>query len=321
MHGHLREGLQRIRRVLDDPASRAHPAERELALEAAGGLSYWLGDMAAAAISYDEAVALARANGDPLRLSNALYNLSFLQVWANLESNPAERAAKGEADIDEALALARQVGDRGAIARCLWGKANITNYLRIDYAAALPPVVEAIRIFRELGEHFSLAWALHSEGLARLRTGDLPAARAAFDEQVALLGEARDPSGLAIALGNMSQLAHAEGDPLRAIRLAGASAALRHLTGAELVSRIDAIEGRVVEATPENQGAWNEGLAMNFDQALAYALRRPSIRILPLPSGEAGARRRRVRGTRRVTRVASRRRIRSRRSRSARSCP
>ena len=79
---------------------------------------------------------------------------------------------------------------------------------------------------------------------------------------------------MAIALGNQSELALAEGDRLRAIRLAGASAALRHLTGAELVSKVDAIEGRVLEATPEDEGAWKEGLAMTFDQAVAYALRR-----------------------------------------------
>jgi tetratricopeptide (TPR) repeat protein len=275
-HGHLREGIQRARRILDDPASLAHPAEREAALEAAGGLSYWLGDMTTAASSYNEALALARSNGDPLRISNALYNLSFLQVWANVDRNPADRATDAEAEIDEALALARQVGDRGAIARCLWGKANITNYLRNDFASALAPLGEAILIFRELGDHFSLAWALHSEGLAHLKTSDFSAARAAFEEQATLLSDARDPSGLAIALGNMAQLAHAEGDRLRAIRLAGASAALRHLTGAELVSKIDTVEGRVVEATPENQGAWNEGLAMSIDQAVAYALRRPA---------------------------------------------
>jgi tetratricopeptide (TPR) repeat protein len=230
--------------------------------------------MAMTATSYGEALTLARSNGGPLRISNALYNLSFLQVWANIDKDPATRVADAEAEIDEALALARQAGDRSAIARCLWGKANITNYLRNDFAAALVPLEEAIPIFRELGDVFSLAWAVHSQGLVRLRTGDLPAARAAFDEQAALLGEARDPSGLAIALGNMAQLAHAEGDQLRAIRLAGASAALRHMTGAELVSKIDAVEGRVVEATPENQGAWREGLAMTLDQALAYALRK-----------------------------------------------
>src|SRR6185503_7998025 len=50
--GHLREGLQRVRRVLDDPASHAHPVAREAALEAAGGLSYWLGEMTATNSNY-----------------------------------------------------------------------------------------------------------------------------------------------------------------------------------------------------------------------------------------------------------------------------
>jgi len=274
--GHLREGLQRIGRVLDDPASRGYPAEREAALEGAGGLSYWLGELATTTASYDEAVAIARASGDPLRISHALYNNSFLPVWAQLDKSLAERAAVADAEIDEALALARQVGDRPAIARALWGKANTMTYLHGDYAGALRPLSEALPMFRELGDHFGLAWALHTEGLSRLRTGDFPASHAALDEQVALLGDARDPSGLAIALSNQAQLAHAEGDSLRGIRLQGASAALKHLTGAELVSRVDAIEGRAIEATPENQDAWNEGLAMSLDQAVAYALRRPA---------------------------------------------
>ena len=91
-----------------------------------------------------------------------------------------------------------------------------------------------------------------------------------------MLGEARDPSGIAIALANQSELALAEGDRMRAIRLAGASEALRHLTGAELVSKVDEVEKRVLEPTPEDEGARQEGLAMTFDQAVAYALRRPA---------------------------------------------
>jgi predicted ATPase/class 3 adenylate cyclase len=274
--GHLREGMQQVRRVLDDPASHAHPAAREAALETAGGLSYWLADMTATTAAYQESLALARANSDPARISNALYNLSFLAVWGNVDKSPAERAQIADSELAEALALARQVGERAAIARCLWAMGNTLAYLRRDYAAALGPMTEAIPIFRAIGDHFGLAWALHGEGIARLRTGDLPAARAAFDEQVTLLGDARDPSGLAIALSNQAQLAVAEGDRLRAIRLAGASAALRQLTGAELVSKVDEVEDRVIEASPEDEGARKEGLAMSFEQAVAFALRRPS---------------------------------------------
>jgi len=273
--GHLREGLQRVRRVLDDPASRAHPVEREAALEAAGGLAYWLADMVATTAAYQEALALARANADPARISNALYNLSFLEVWGKQSGRSTEeRMQQADAELDEAVALARQAADRAGIARCLWSRSNNLAYLRNDYVAALVPLAEAIAIFREIGDHFGLAWALHSEGIARLHTGEFAASRAAFDEQVTLLGEARDPSGTAIALANQAQLAVAEGDLLRAFRLSGASAALRHLTGAELVSKVDAVEGRVIEATPEYEGARDEGLAMNFDQAVAFALRR-----------------------------------------------
>src|SRR4029077_7571698 len=145
--GHLRVAIQPGKRVLEDPASRAHPTEREAALEAAGGLGYWLGDFAATQASYQEAVALARASGDPRRISNALYNLSFLPVWAELEKDVNKRATDADALIDEALALARQVGDRAAVPRCLWARANAISYLRNDVVGALPPLAEAISIF------------------------------------------------------------------------------------------------------------------------------------------------------------------------------
>jgi tetratricopeptide (TPR) repeat protein len=266
--------MQRVTRVLGDPASRAHPRAREAALEAAGGLSYWLGDVAATQASYEESLALARSNGDPVRISNALYNISFMPVLAPRDGSFAERVEAANAQIDEALALARQVGDRAAIARCLWSRANLLAYAVKDAAGALVPIAEAIPMFREVGDHFGLAWAVRGEGLARLSIGDLGAARTALDEAVALLGEARDTSGVAIALADQAELAIAEGDRSRAVRLSGASAALRHLTGAELVAKVDDIQGRAMEMTPADEAPWKEGLAMTFDQAVAYALRR-----------------------------------------------
>ena len=272
--GHLREGLQRVTRVLADPASEAHPRAREPALEAAGGLSYWLGDPALTTASYQESLALARSNGDPARISNALYNLSFMPILTPSEPNFAERVETANAQIDEALALARQMGDRAAIARCLWSRANLLAYALKNSAGSLTPLAEAIPIFREVGDHFGLAWAVRAEGLARLKTGDPAAARAALDQAVAMLGEARDTSGVAIVLGDQAELALAEGDRPRAVRLSGASAALRHLTGAQLVGKVDDIQGRAMVMTAADEAPWQEGLAMNFDQAVAYALRK-----------------------------------------------
>ena len=166
------------------------------------------------------------------------------------------------------------MGDRAAIARCLWSRANLLAYALKNSAGSLTPLAEAIPIFREVGDHFGLAWAVRAEGLARLKTGDPGAARAALDQAVAMLGEARDTSGVAIVLGDQAELALAEGDRPRAVRLSGASAALRHLTGAQLVGKVDDIQGRAMVMTAADEAPWQEGLAMNFDQAVAYALRK-----------------------------------------------
>ena len=68
------------------PSSRcpAGTATRSMArlraLEAAGGLAYWAGDMCAAYVHYAAAVAGARALGDERELANALYNHCFARA-------------------------------------------------------------------------------------------------------------------------------------------------------------------------------------------------------------------------------------------------
>ena len=309
MRGHLREGLQRVKRVLDDPASRAHPVAREAALEASGGLSYWLGEMTPTESAYKEALTLARANGDPARISNALYNLSFLPIWIEVDRDPGERASDADAVIDEGLSLARQIGDRGAIARCLWAKGNIIAYLRQDHVGSLVPLAEAIPIFRRarrplrprLGPARRGARA-PPDGRSRRGARGVRRTGGAAWRKRAIRAARRSRSAT-------NPARRGRGRSERAMRLAGASAALRHLTGAELVSKVDEAEHRVLKAAPEDEGAWQEGLAMTFDQAVAYALRRRSD-----PSSGPGD----------VGRGATAGRVvatRWRRSRRARSCP
>ena len=48
MRGHLREARSRLKTILAIPEAREHPKERARALEAAGGVAYWLGDLPAA---------------------------------------------------------------------------------------------------------------------------------------------------------------------------------------------------------------------------------------------------------------------------------
>ena len=199
--------------MLDNSASHAHPAAREVALETPGGLTYWLADMTATTAAYQESLALARANGDPARISNALYNLSFLAVWGATEKTIDERATIVDAELEEALALALQVGDSAAIARCLWAMGNTLAYLRKDYAAALGPLAEAIPISARSATPSASPGPCTARELPACGLAISAAARAAFDEQVALLGDARDPSGLAIALSQPGPARRRRGGP------------------------------------------------------------------------------------------------------------
>ena len=78
MRGHITEGRRPVDRVLAMPQWTAAPTRARLrALEAAGGLAYWAGDVEAASAHYGAAVEMARALGDDGELANALYDFFF----------------------------------------------------------------------------------------------------------------------------------------------------------------------------------------------------------------------------------------------------
>jgi tetratricopeptide (TPR) repeat protein len=89
--------------------------------------------------------------------------------------------------------------------------------------------------------------------------------------------------GVAPALANLADLAMAEAQPGRALRLAGAAVGLRDERQARLqpsqTRRLEARIGSARSALGEAAAAtaWAEGHAMTLDQAMAYALQRPPI--------------------------------------------
>jgi len=111
MRGHLHEGRARFEAILALPHSREHPEARMEALEAAGGVAYWQGDMEAAAAWYGQCIELTRSHGDRRALANALYNAAFPKM---VDSSDPEG---GRALVDEALPIFRELGDRAGVAR------------------------------------------------------------------------------------------------------------------------------------------------------------------------------------------------------------
>jgi predicted ATPase/class 3 adenylate cyclase len=277
MRGHLAEGRRYTDAALALADGSVHAREREMALEGAGGIAYWQGDLEATKIYYGEAVALARAAGDKKRLANALYNFSFTgwasgsseHDWAYVQSTDAFKARRGI--LEEALVLAREVGDSQTIARILWGLAMV-HHETGDTAGAIPILDESARRFREVGDLFGLAWALHSQGNVHIRLGHRDVARRAYEEQLEILDEARDAPGVAVALADFAELLLDEGDRAAGIRLYAASAAMRKAFGAGLATIADLMQGRSIQPRPDDDEAWEAGLRMSFDDAVAFAL-------------------------------------------------
>ncbi|MGH2373642.1 MAG: adenylate/guanylate cyclase domain-containing protein, partial [bacterium] len=272
MRGHLHEGRALMTKIMALPDVITHAKAWSKALEAAGGIAYWQGDMAAAEAFYEKNLSLQRELKDKAGIANALYNLAFAYGAALTDLEKARSLYL------ESLPLYEELGDQAGIARVHWGLAyfeySVANYsgAREHYAVSLP-------ILRSLGDKFSLAWALHLLGLIGAKTGERDAAYRSFVEALTLFAEGRDISGIVMAVDDLSTLAADEGDLERAARLAGGATALQKSSGADLASVASIAEARP-RLSEKDLGqerliaAWREGHVMSVDELVAYALRR-----------------------------------------------
>jgi predicted ATPase/class 3 adenylate cyclase len=271
--GYLLEGMERIKAVLALPGTVDFPLARMRALEAGGGIAWWRGDVPTCIGYYEQALALARELGSQADVANALYNLAFP---LGTSKDTVDRALELSG---EAVAAFDALGDRARAARGRWGMAGIL-VTQNRYEEASDLAEGAATTFRELGLRFDLIWALHYVGLMGIRLNRLDRAREALIEGFTLLSETGDLTGYPIYLGDFSDLAIAEGDPERSVRLRGASSRVQAQTGAGLE---DATSGSYHPR--ETQGAeiseqrarelLEEGRAMTPAQAVAYALGGP----------------------------------------------
>jgi len=264
MRGHLHEGHARLTAILAEPSSKNHRDSRIRALEAAGGVAYWKGDMNPARLFYNEALELTRMGSDKRSLANAIYNASFPIVIERVDTQGALRL------LEESLAMYRELGDDAGISRCQWASASCLYYEK-RYDEAIAADDEAIAIFRRTDNRFGLGWALHTRALLALAKADIPEARKRAREALTLFAAAGDMSGIVLLLDDSAEIASAEGNRVVAIRLA---AAAQEASGAGLGTIVNVMEGRQRRdyvVSEDDELYWSEGQAMTVDQAIALA--------------------------------------------------
>ncbi len=268
MRGHLNEAEAIAARVLALPKDGL-ARERLRALDGAGGVAYWQGDMLRARGRYQEALDIATALGDDAQIAEQTYNLSFTYQI-------------GPSDIPTALALAeralaayRELDDRPGIAKVLSGYAY-GLYQLDDRARARPVIEECIALMRELNDQFGLAWALEADGLIKMKDGQLDDARPSIAESLRIFAQAGDLTGVMLLLMDSAVLAVLGGDLARGVRLFAACEKLRDESGATLANTIDARQlpgiDLVRDATERLDVAREEGHHLSRDDAIALAL-------------------------------------------------
>jgi predicted ATPase/class 3 adenylate cyclase len=229
------------------------------------------------------------------------------------------RLDRAEALADEALCWATTANDDWAIAMAAFGKAMAASTIdelreRVEWAASLLEAVgnaffladmlasaaygamgvgsdrdakalidRALPIARAFDDPYLWMMVHGNFGLAALLTGDTDGADTAFREELRLCRELVVRPFACEGLAGLAAVAAARGDTDYAARLCGAAAAHRYgQPYAAVENRLDAIffePARTRVGAHAWEGAAHEGAALNFEDAITYALEDPRASV------------------------------------------
>jgi predicted ATPase/DNA-binding SARP family transcriptional activator/transposase/uncharacterized protein HemY len=295
------------------------------ALEHLGRVDYVEEDLQSARAAFEESLAIRRAVGDPQAIAKMLWHLGHVAlkqgdqeaayrfyeqrmavarelgdrsgIAAALESLGAVALHRGDLDRAHSLYsgardLHRTLEDPSAIAGCLCMLGRIALG-RGDTEAARADLEEALALWRTAGDPRGVAWVLRLLGQLALRCEAWHEASRRFEESLALCQSLRNAEGTAASLEGVAAVAAGQGNPVRAARLCGASAALRASTPGALAPDEQAEQDRRITAVRCDLGeaaftaAWSEGAALTL--AAAIALARETVAVCVSEDGKPEA--------------------------------
>jgi predicted ATPase/class 3 adenylate cyclase len=277
--GYLREGRQRLTE-LEARGWELVPRTRARLLEALGGVAYWQADADASRGWYEAALGIWRTIGDRREIANALYNLGSSDIAGLIGSFSQDSPAwqRARANLDEALALYEELGDRLGQGNVVWGIGGLF-YFASDEAEAERWYLRSLEHFRAVGNRTMEAWALHMLGSTVLKLGRVESAADMVRHALRHFNEAGDLSGMTMVLDDLSAIAVTGGDLKRAARLRGAARQLTQSTGTELARMVEEQfeqatrpNARVSVDAGELERLELQGRGLALDVAIAYAL-------------------------------------------------
>ena len=208
-HGHVREGRERLARLLALPAAAAPTPGRAAALYGAGLLAFHLAEYAAARDACEESLAIWRDLGEGRGQRAALHILGDVPYIT--DDYDAARAR-----FEEGLTLAQAAGDRWGEALFLDHLGNAATTLRTEFILGRALCEQGLAIRRGLRDKWGTAMSLANVGDAHLGLGETATARRMFEEGLRLFSELGNTWGMAIHLFLLAAVALEEGDAAQA---------------------------------------------------------------------------------------------------------
>jgi tetratricopeptide (TPR) repeat protein len=314
LHEHFAEGRDRLGKLLQLSSAAQPTTARLRSLFAAGVLAVAQRDYLVADCLIQESLQIGRTLDDKRSIAASL---NALAVNARDRADlPGSRVL-----FEESLLLWRELEDAQAVARALSNLATIVK-LQGDYPQALSLYDECLSIFDQLEDRTGIAWTLNHQGDTARDQGDCNAACSLYEKSLAIFRQLDDRWGIAASLADLGHLARKQRDfrsadslyresillfqaldhkrgvarllesfacaaavqsqPERALRLAGAAAALRQSIGSPLTTteqeKLNAgLEFARRELTStKGRTAWLEGWVMPVEKALDEVLRSAS---------------------------------------------
>ena len=255
------------------------PVDRAMFAEAIGGVAYWQSDRPAATRWYDEALAIWRRQGQRAQIANALYNRAYADMIDIMEGTAsADTFEAGQAMMEEALAIYRELGDNGGEGNLLWGLGSF-HYFTADAATAHTWYQRSLDLHRAAGDRTMEAWSLHMLTLSAAALRHWDEAREQGRHALRHFYEAGDVAGVTLVVDDLAIVALAAGDRVRAARMWGAARHLQQATGTGLAGYVQQMQELFGVPTPGDALTGDElavyapeGAAMGLDELVAYVL-------------------------------------------------
>jgi predicted ATPase/DNA-binding CsgD family transcriptional regulator len=277
--GYLIEGRAHLESLLSLSGTPVRDEVRAKALHALAVLIYRQADDATddwsmARLRLDQSLEIYRRLGNEASVASVLQDLG--RVCAELgEWNEAREF------LDESMKIVRRLGNEPGIALSLFIQGRM-YWLKEEYATSRAFIEEGIGIFWKLGDKFWISASLVYLGYIDCEEGRFDAARSRFVQMNEVVPLARFPWGATYTLEGFARLAAAKGEAERALRLGGATAALRRTYGVSIGPSSETLFRRSLEpawqALTEEEGrsAWAEGREMTLEQTLSLVLGEPT---------------------------------------------